>query len=113
MTEAEKDWRETNWEIPEGEFAVFGKVYTDPEHTDKVEAIYRETTKRAHEEEGTLSYCLGRDPDDPSIIHFFERYTSKAAFEKHNDQQIIQDLVNSGWMKDVKAVFVKPIPPAK
>lgn len=87
------------------------KVYTVPEHADKVEAVYKQTTKNAEAEEGTVYYCICRDTNDPSIFHFFERYKSKQAFEKHNDQKIIQDLVNSGWMKDVKAVFVRPITP--
>ena len=86
-------------------------MYCVPEHADKVEAVYKETTKHAEVEEGTVYYCLGRDAKDPSIFHFFERYKSKEAFKEHNDQDIVQKLVNSGWMKDVKAVFVKPITP--
>ncbi|KAH8819461.1 hypothetical protein F5884DRAFT_12138 [Xylogone sp. PMI_703] len=107
---AEKDWKDDNaWDIPEGEFCVYGTVYTVPEHADKVEAVYKETTKLAEAEEGTVYYCISRDQQDPSIFHFFERYKSKKAFQEHNDQEIIDKLVNSGWMKDVKAVFVKPI----
>ena len=86
-------------------------MYTEPQHADKVEAVYKETTKHAEFEEGTVYYCLGRDSKDPSLFYFFERYKSKEAFQRHNDQDIIQKLVNSGWMKDVKAVFVKPIMP--
>ena len=58
-----------------------------------------------------MYYCLARDAADPSIFHFFERYKSKQAFEQHNEQDIIKELLKSGWMKDVKAVFVKPITP--
>ncbi|KAI1609950.1 hypothetical protein EDD36DRAFT_481539 [Exophiala viscosa] len=110
---SEKNWRDDDaFDIPEtGEFAIYGTVYAAPEHADKVEAVYKETTKRAESEEGTIYYCISRDANDPSIFHFFERYKSKQAFEKHNDQKIILDLVNSDWMKDVKAVFVRPITP--
>ncbi|KAL8823352.1 MAG: hypothetical protein Q9191_005931 [Dirinaria sp. TL-2023a] len=110
---AEKDWNSDDaWgDIPEGEFCVYGTVYTVPEHADKVEAVYKETTRLAQAEAGVVYYCLSRDAADPSIFHFFERYRSKTDFQQHNDQEIIQKLVSSGWMKDVKAVFVKPITP--
>lgn len=92
--------------------ADFGaQVYADPEHADEVEAVYKETTRLAQAEEGVVYYCLARDATDPSIFHFFERYKSKEAFEQHNQQEIIQKFISSGWMKDVKAVFAKPINP--
>ena len=99
------------YDIPEGEFAVFGKVYTDPDHSDEVAEIYRQTTKRAMSdaEPGTIYYCLCRDPKDSSIFHFYERYVSKHAFRYHNDQAVIKKLISSGWMKDVEAVFATPV----
>ncbi|KEF56082.1 uncharacterized protein A1O9_07663 [Exophiala aquamarina CBS 119918] len=102
---------ESKWNIPEGEFCIYGTVYADPRHADEVEAIYKETTRLAQFEDGIVYYCLSRDQDDPSIFHFFERYKSKAAFDQHNQQDIIQKFIKSGWMKDVKAVFAKPITP--
>lgn len=99
------------FDIPGGEFAVYGTVYTDPAHADDVEAVYKQTTRRAlsPEEPGTIYYCISRDRTDPSIFHFFERYESEEAFHRHNEQDLVKNLVTSGWMRDVKAVFVKPI----
>jgi len=109
---AEKDWKDDSLiDFPEGEFCVYGTVYTFPEHSDKVEATYKETTRLAEKEEGIVYYCLARDKDDPSIFHFFERYKSKEAFQAHNEQDIIVNFVESGWIKDVKAAIVKPITP--
>jgi quinol monooxygenase YgiN len=85
------------------------QVYAVPSHADAVEAVYKETTKLAQAEEGVVYYCISRDTADPSTFHFFERYKSKEAFQRHNEQEIIVKLVGSGWMRDVKAVFVKPI----
>jgi quinol monooxygenase YgiN len=89
------------------------KVYTHPEHSDKVEAFYQQSTKLAQSEPGTVMYCLGRDSKDPTIFYFFERYASKEAFKNHVTPKAQQDFIKSGWMKDVKAVFVKPILPAE
>ena len=97
------------FDIPSGEFVVYGTVYTVPEHSDKVHAIYQQLTHNAQSEPGTTYYCLSRDPSDSSVFHFFERYADKAAFEAHNEQQIVKDLISSGWMKNVRAVFGKGI----
>jgi quinol monooxygenase YgiN len=95
--------------FPPDHFQTPSQVYTVPEHADEVEAVYKQTTAHAEVEEGTVYYCISRDSKDPSVFHFFERYKSKAAFDAHNDQDIIKKLLASGWMKDVKAVFAKPI----
>ncbi|KAL9618070.1 MAG: hypothetical protein Q9160_007199 [Pyrenula sp. 1 TL-2023] len=87
------------------------QVYAHPEHADAVHAIYEQTTRRAQSsaEPDVIHYCLMRDAKDPSIFHFFERYRNKEAFRVHNEQEIIQKLVTSGWIKDVEAVFGAPI----
>lgn len=112
--------------IPEDEFAVYGtvmlsfhhlerfflttQVYAHIEYADALEAVYTETTRLAASEEGIIYYCISRDGSNPSIFHFFERYTGKKAFEEHNSQPIIQKLLHQDrYIKDVKAVFVKPI----
>ena len=76
-----------------------------------MEAVYQQTTRRAlsSEEPGTIYYCICRDRTDPTVFHFFEQYADEKAFDEHNDQDIIKHLVSSGWMKDVKAVFAKPM----
>lgn len=85
-------------------------MYAHPEHADALEAVYTETTRLAAQEEGIVYYCISRDRDDPSIFHFFERYAGRKAFEVHNSQPIIQKLLHQDrYIKDVKAVFVKPI----
>ncbi|KAK3706390.1 hypothetical protein LTR37_012768 [Vermiconidia calcicola] len=98
--------------IPEDEFCVFGTVYAHPEHADALEAVYAETTRLSAFELGIIYYCLARDGDDPTIFHFFERYTGRKAFEDHNNQPIIQKLINEDrYIKGVEAKFVKPILP--
>ncbi|KAI1419820.1 hypothetical protein F5Y12DRAFT_775869 [Xylaria sp. FL1777] len=98
------------WDIPKGEFCVFGTVYAHPEKADALEAVYTETTRLAQSEAGIIHYCLARDTDDPNVFHFFERYKSRAAFEEHNSQPIIQKLLNEDkYIKDVTAKFMKPI----
>ena len=37
----------------------------------------------AKEEEGTLSYTLNRDPQNPGTLVFIERYRDKAALDAH------------------------------
>ncbi|KAI3337612.1 hypothetical protein HD806DRAFT_477128 [Xylariaceae sp. AK1471] len=103
----------SKWKIPEGEFCVYGTVYAYPEKADALEAVYAETTRLAQFEPGIIYYCLSRDSDDPTIFHFFERYTSKKAFDDHNSQPIIKKLLDvDKYIKDVTAVFAKPIGPA-
>ncbi|KAI1810903.1 hypothetical protein GGS20DRAFT_144303 [Poronia punctata] len=109
MTE-EKEIGNNKWNIPEGEFCVFGKVYAHPDKADALEAVYTETTRLAQSEPGTIYYCIARDPDDRSVFHFFERYANKEAFYAHNQQPVIQKLLNEdNYFKDVTAQFMKPI----
>ena len=67
----------------------------------------------AQSEPGTIYYCISRDRTDRSIFHFFEQYASKKAFEDHATQPIMEKLMQDKLMKDVKAVFAKPIKPGK
>ncbi|KAJ3563420.1 hypothetical protein NPX13_g8203 [Xylaria arbuscula] len=100
----------TKWDIPEGEFCIFGTVYAYPDKADALEAVYTETTRLAQAETGIVYYCLARDRDDPSVFQFFERYKNQKAFEEHNSQPIIQKLLNEDkYIKDVTAKFMKPI----
>ena len=89
------------------------QVYAYPEHADTLEAVYAETTRLSQFETGIIHYVLGRDPDDPNVFHFFERYKGRQAFEDHNSQPIVQKLLADKLFKGVKAKFVKPIPAAK
>jgi len=86
------------------------QVYEFPENADALEAVYAETTRLAASEEGILYYCISRDGQDRNVFHFFERYTGRKAFETHNSQAIIKKLLHEDrYIRDVKAVFVKPI----
>ncbi|KAJ4356975.1 hypothetical protein N0V95_002918 [Ascochyta clinopodiicola] len=98
--------------IPEGEFCVFGTVYAYPEHADALEAVYAETTRLAASEPGSIYYCIARDGDDPTVFHFFERYTGRAAFDEHNAQPIIKKLIGDRLFRGVKAKFVEAVKPA-
>ena len=87
------------------------QVYAFPQHADALEAVYRQTSILSKSEPGILYYCIARDGDDPTIFHFFERYTGRKAFEDHNNQPIIQKLLNEDrYIKDVKAAIAKPLP---
>ncbi|KAK5111000.1 hypothetical protein LTR62_005375 [Meristemomyces frigidus] len=107
------DFLSGDFEIPEGEFIIFGTaspVYAHPEHADALAQVYAYTNEHAKSEPGTLQYCLARDPDDPTVFHMFEHYASRKAFEEHNDQPIIKKLIEvDGFMKGVKAKFMVPI----
>ena len=86
-------------------------MYAFPQHADALEAVYRQTSILSKAEPGILYYCISRDGDDPTIFHFFERYTGRKAFEDHNKQPIIQKLLNEDrYIKDVKAAIAKPLP---
>lgn len=86
------------------------QVFAFPQHADALEAVYRETTMLSASEPGILYYCISRDTDDPSIFHFFERYTGREAFDAHNNLPIIQKLLNDdGYIKNVEAVIAKPL----
>lgn len=75
--------------------------------------MYAETTRLAASEPGSIYYCICRDSDDPTVFHFFERYTGRAAFEEHNNQRIIRKLLQEDkFIKGVKARFVEAIKPA-
>ncbi|KAI0128321.1 hypothetical protein BJ170DRAFT_682118 [Xylariales sp. AK1849] len=96
--------------IPEDEFCVYGTVYCHAENADALEAVYAETTRLAQSESGIIYYCIARDGDDPTIFHFFERYTGRKAFEEHNQQPIIQKLLKvDKYIERVEAKFAKAI----
>jgi quinol monooxygenase YgiN len=63
----------------------------------------------AKTEPGVVHYSLSRNTADPSIFHFFERYESKEAFEVHCSRPETQKVLSSGWVKEFKARFEKPL----
>ncbi|KAJ5833457.1 hypothetical protein N7474_001768 [Penicillium riverlandense] len=99
--------------LPDDEFCIFGTVYAYPEHADALEVVYAKTTRLSEAEPGIIYYCLARDGDDPTIFHFFERYTGQKAFHEHNAQPIIQKLMEDKYIRGVTAKFVKAIEPAQ
>lgn len=48
--------------------------------------------EQAKTEEGIEHYCIATDPKDPNTMHVFERYESKAAFEKHMANDKVKEL---------------------
>lgn len=101
--------------LPESEFCIYGTVHAYPEHADALEAVYAETTRLARFEPGVIYYCLTRDSEKPHIFHFFEQYTGKKAFDEHNAQPIIQQLMADKFIRGVTAKFgpqIKPSPDA-
>ncbi|KAM7196865.1 hypothetical protein V8F20_006832 [Naviculisporaceae sp. PSN 640] len=100
--------------VPEDEFCVFGIVFAHPNQADALEEVYAETTRLAASEPGTLQYCIARDPDNRDASHFYERYTGRVAFEAHNSQPVIVQLLGEGKLiREVKFKFVKPVGAAK
>ncbi|KAK3689214.1 hypothetical protein B0T22DRAFT_168813 [Podospora appendiculata] len=110
--EAKKDDPVTTITIPEDEFCVYGSVYAYPEHAEALAAVYAETTRLSAFEPGTIYYCIFRDLNDPTVFHFFERYTGRQAFDDHNSQPIIQKLLKDNLWKNVTAKFGKAVLPA-
>ncbi|KAI0199945.1 hypothetical protein F4808DRAFT_430880 [Astrocystis sublimbata] len=101
----------SKWDIPEGEFCIFGKVFANPEKADELEAIYADTARAAQSEPGIVHYTIARDREERSVFHFFERYTSKEAFAAHNSLPVIRKLLNpeNNFFRDVEAKFMKPV----
>ncbi|GAM91580.1 hypothetical protein ANO11243_096320 [Dothideomycetidae sp. 11243] len=99
--------------VPEDEFCVFGVVYCKPEFADDLEKMYAQMTKDAESEPGTLYYAIGRDSEDRTKFHFFERYAGRAAFEAHISQPATEKIMAGKWFQHVKAKFVKAIPAVK
>ncbi|KAJ5895107.1 hypothetical protein N7495_006798 [Penicillium taxi] len=97
--------------LPEDEFCIYGTVWAYPEHADALEEVYTETTRLAQSEPGSVYYCLTRDEDEPHIFYFFEQYAGRQAFEDHNNQPIIQKLMEDKFIRGVKAKFGKQIKP--
>lgn len=56
-------------------------------------------------------YCLARDPTDPALFHFYERYKSKKDYEDHVKWPLTQRFLDAGWMEGFTAVFAEPILP--
>ncbi|ORX39138.1 hypothetical protein BD324DRAFT_649227 [Kockovaella imperatae] len=107
------EWKEVggpdSWNIPPGEFTVFGTVWVWPEHAEHVNILYSKITSVALADPGTVYYCISRDQDDPAVFHFFERYQDRASFDAHNEHPLVKELLASGWTKDIKAVFAKAV----
>ncbi|KAK4445922.1 hypothetical protein QBC34DRAFT_412475 [Podospora aff. communis PSN243] len=98
--------------IPEDEFCVFGRVYAHPAHADALEQTYALTTHLAASEPGIIHYCIARDEEDPTMFHFFERFTGREAFEAHNKQPVIVKLLTVDLYIDrVEAKFVRAVKP--
>jgi len=86
------------------------QVYAHRHHADALEQVYALTTKLAKSEPGIIYYCICRDSEDPTMFHFFERYTGREAFETHNRQPVIVKLLEvDRYIERVDASFVKPI----
>ena len=89
------------------------QVHAHPEHADGLEQVYAETTRLSAFEPGILHYSISRDPEDPALFHFYERYKDRAAFEEHNKTPVIRKLLyEQRYIKTVEAKILKPIAPA-
>ncbi|KAI0199944.1 hypothetical protein F4808DRAFT_461339 [Astrocystis sublimbata] len=102
-----------DWDVPEGEFCIYGTVYAYPDKADELEAVCAATTRKAMSaaEPGTLYYVLARDRADPTQFHYLERYAGRQAFIEHNSQPLIQKIINpdNKFFWKIEARFGTPI----
>ena len=67
---------------------VAAKIKAKPGEADKLAQMFREIVEWVMENEAeTLTYVCSRSTDDPDRFLFFERYTSKKAFQEHTSSE--------------------------
>jgi quinol monooxygenase YgiN len=97
--------------IPEDQFELYADVSTFPSifsplrgpqlyakdgRGDELETYLEALVSLTKSEPGTLEYAIARDDQNPNHFHVFERYTGKAAFEKHIAAKEFVDFIESG-----------------
>ncbi len=65
-------------------FVVAAKIKAKPGHAEELADLFRDMVEWVTENEGeTVTYSCNRSTQDGDVFLFFERYTSKKAFQEH------------------------------
>ncbi len=83
-----------------------------PEDADRAEAILRKLRERSREEDGVISFDVGRSEEKPNVFALWEEYKDKAALESHMASEHFQRLVIHGvriMAEQRNAVTASPI----
>lgn len=66
------------------------------EDADNAEAIFRELREASNEEEGVISFDVGRSRENPNVFALWEEYRDKAALDAHFASDHFNRLVING-----------------
>ena len=84
---------------------VAAKIKARPGEADKLADMFREMVEWVTENEAeTLTYSCSRSTDEPNRFLFFERYTSKKAFQEHTSSEKFL-----GFAADLQGLVEGPI----
>jgi quinol monooxygenase YgiN len=72
---------------------IAAKIKAKPGEADKLADMFSEMVEWVADNEAeTLTYTCSRSTDDPDRFLFFERYTSKKAFQEHTSSEKFLEL---------------------
>ena len=71
---------------------VVAKIPVQEGKMDDVLAVFKDYITHVAQEEGTLSYTLNTDKNDPNMLVILERYTDKEALGVHSGSQQFQEM---------------------
>ncbi len=73
---------------------VAGTLQVDPDHRDAMFASLVPMIEATRAEPGCQAYVFSPDPDDPGLVHVFERWDDQAALDAHFASEHM-----AAWMK--------------
>ncbi len=74
----------------------FGDIYLKPEHRDDyIRLIIEEIGISKRLEPGTIRFDISQNLEDPNVIHAYEVFTDKAAFDHHHRQTYVIDFLKT------------------
>jgi quinol monooxygenase YgiN len=77
-------------------FVVIARIKAKEGQGDKLQTIFEDMVRWVAENEAeTVTYSCNRSHDDGTCFTFFERYSSKAAFEAHSRSQKFAEMAGS------------------
>ncbi len=62
---------------------VAGTIEIEPDHRDALFEALAPMVEATRAEPGCQAYAFSIDPDDPSLVHLFERWDDQASLDAH------------------------------
>lgn len=62
---------------------VAGTIEIDPDHRDALFKALAPMVEATRAEPGCQAYVFSMDPDDPALVHLFERWDDQASLDAH------------------------------